>query len=343
MPVLDATTGFRVCAGMQSVVLAEVVRGRHVESRHTGAFVVADRDGRIVTSGGDPERPIFPRSAIKALQALPLVATGAADRFGLSEAELALACASHAGAPVHAATALSMLHKAGRDETCLECGAHWPTSDRAARALAADGARPGPRHNNCSGKHAGFICLATAAGWDAAGYVALDHRVMRLVKAGVQAVTGARQEAAAMGIDGCSIPTYATPLSALATGFARFGTGLGMPAGFAEAAARLRAAVAAHPAMVAGQGRFDTMVMAALGEVAFVKIGAEGVQCGALPALGLGFALKCDDGGARAAEAASASLLRGLLGPAAVLDDLANVVLKNWNGIEVGAVRGLLS
>jgi L-asparaginase II len=328
---------------MDSVVIAEILRGGHVESRHTGAFVVADANGRIVKSGGDPERAVFPRSAIKALQALPLVASGAADRFGLSGAELALACASHAGAPVHAATALSMLRKAGHDETCLECGTHWPTSERAARALAADGARPGPRHNNCSGKHAGFICLATAARWDPAGYVAPDHRVMRAVKAALHAVTGARQDESNMGIDGCSIPTYATSLTALATGFARFGTGIGMPVGFDAAAATLRAAVAAHPAMVAGQGRFDTAVMAALGEAVFVKIGAEGVQCGALPALGLGFALKCDDGGMRAVEAACASLLRGLLGPEAVLDELASAVLKNWNGIEVGAVRGLLS
>jgi L-asparaginase II len=341
--VVDANVLFRMSASMNSVVIAEILRSGHVESRHTGAFVVADTNGRIVQSGGDPERAVFPRSAIKALQALPLVASGAADRFGLSHAELALACASHSGAPVHAVTALSMLRKAGRDEACLECGTHWPTSERAARALAADGARPGPRHNNCSGKHAGFVCLATAAGWETEGYVAPDHRVMRVVRAAVQAVTGARQDASNMGIDGCSIPTYAMPLVALATGFARFGTGIGMPAGFDAAAVRLRTAVAAHPAMVAGQGRFDTVVMAALGEAIFIKIGAEGIQCGALPSLGLGFALKCDDGGVRAAEAASASLLRGLLGPATVLDELATVLLKNWNGFEVGAVRGMLS
>jgi L-asparaginase II len=324
------------------MLIAEILRGGHVESRHTGAFVVADVDGKIVLAGGNPERAVFPRSAIKALQALPLVASGAADRFDLSQAELALACASHAGAPVHAATALAMLRKAGRGEACLECGAHWPTSERAARALAADGARPGPRHNNCSGKHAGFICLATAAGWDTAGYVAPDHKLMGLVTSAVAAVTGARLDAGSMGIDGCSIPTYATPLTALATGFARFGTGRAMPEGFAAAAGRLRQAVAAHPSMVAGQGRFDTVVMAALGEAAFVKIGAEGVHCGCLPTLGIGFALKCDDGATRAAEAACASLLRRLLGPHDVLDSLAHPALRNWNGLEVGAVLGTI-
>jgi L-asparaginase II len=328
---------------MQSVPIADILRGGRVESHHNGAFVVADSAGKIVMSGGDPARAVFPRSAIKGMQALPLVVSGAADRFGLTGAELALACASHAGGPVHVATAMSMLRKAGRDESCLECGTHWPTSEKAARALAADGARPGPRHNNCSGKHAGFICRAVAAGWDTEGYVGADHPLMRDVIGAVAAVTGEKFSPETAGVDGCSIPTFATPLLALATGFARFGTGQSMPQGFAAAAARLRAAVAAHPAMVAGQGRFDTVVNGALGEAAFVKAGAEGVHCGALPALGLGFALKCDDGAGRAAEAATAALLRRLLGPNEVLDGLATVVLRNWNQIEVGSIRGVLA
>jgi L-asparaginase II len=327
---------------MDSVVIAEVERGGRLESRHMGAFVVADTNGGIILSGGDPDRAIFPRSAIKGIQALPLVASGAADRFGLSDTELALACASHAGAPVHVATALAMLRKAGRDESCLECGTHWPSSERAARALAADGARPGPRHNNCSGKHAGFICLATAAGWDTEGYVAPDHKLMQTITKAVAAVTRENLGPETMGLDGCSIPTFAMKLRALATGFARFGSGLGMPDDFAAAAARLRHAVASHPNMVAGQGRFDTVVAAALGESAFVKIGAEGVHCAALPGLGLGFALKCDDGASRAAEAACAALLRHLLGPNDVLDGLASVTLRNWNNMAVGTLRGIL-
>jgi L-asparaginase II len=324
---------------MTSVLLAEILRGGHVESRHTGGFVVADTDGRIVRAGGDPERAIFPRSAIKALQALPLLLSGAADRFGLDGAALALACASHAGAPAHAQTAAAMLEAAGQGPACLECGVHWPTSTAAARALAASGATPSALHNNCSGKHAGFICTAVATGRDPAGYVAPDHPTMLDVITAVSEVTGTRLAEQAPAVDGCSIPTYEIPLRALATGFARFGAGIGLPAGYAQAAARLRRAAAENPVMLAGARRFDTEVAETLGEAAFVKVGAEGVYCGALPALGLGFALKCDDGGMRAAEVATAGLLSHFLGANGTLDRLGAPILTNWNGIQVGSIR----
>jgi len=327
---------------MSSTLLAEVLRGSEVESRHTGAFAVADTEGRLVLSGGDPDRAIFPRSAIKAFQALPLLVSGAADTFGLSGAELALACASHIGAPEHIFVAASMLEKAGRGEKCLECGSHWPTSSSAARALAAAGRAPGPLHNNCSGKHAGFICTAVATGRDPSGYVSPEHSTMRDVTQAVGAVTGINLAGQTPAVDGCSIPTYKMPLRALAAGFARFGTGTRMPEGFAAASARLRRAVAENPVMIAGAGRFDTVVAEALGEAAFVKLGAEGVYCGALPALGLGFALKCDDGAARAAEVATAALLLHFLGPNEVLAGLAAPRLTNWNGVLVGGLKARL-
>jgi L-asparaginase II len=326
---------------MGSAVLAEVRRGGQVESVHAGSVVICDVDGDIVLSIGDAERAAFPRSAIKALQALPLVADGAADRFGLSPQELALACASHVGTRVHAETALSMLHKAGREVACLECGAHWPSSATAARALAADGGAPSALHNNCSGKHAGFVCAAVAAGREPAGYIQPDHPTMRAVIGAVAAVTGTAFDDADRGVDGCSIPTFLTPLRAVATGFARFGTGRHLPAGFAAAAIRLREAVAANPRMVAGEGRFDTEVMEALGGAAFVKGGAEGVVAGALPGLGLGFALKVDDGAARAADASAAMVLTRFLGPHAVLSAWGAQVLRNWNGLVVGSVEGV--
>ena len=328
---------------MTSTVIAEIYRGGHLESRHTGSFVVTDADGRVVLAGGDPARAVFPRSAIKALQALPLLANGGADRFGLNDAELALACASHTGLPIHTQVAAGMLEKAGRDVTCLECGTHWPSSASAARALAAAGQSPTALHNNCSGKHAGFICAAVAAGRDPSGYIQPDHPTMRDVIAAVAAVTGARMDAGNRATDGCSIPTFEIPLAAIATGFARFGTGTHMPEGFAQAAARLRHAVAAQPQMVAGPGRLDTEVMTALGEAAFVKAGAEGVHAGTLPTLGLGFAVKADDGAGRAADAATAALLRHLLPPHDVLDQRASQTLTNWNGIEVGRVVGCVA
>jgi len=144
-------------------VLVEAWRGDSVESFHRGAYAVLDAQGRVVASAGDIERPVFPRSAIKVLQALPLVESGAADRFGLAPEELALACASHGGQPEHVRTAASMLAKAGLDASVLECGTHWPYDETAKLALAAAGESPGALHNNCSGKHAGFACL----GWPA--------------------------------------------------------------------------------------------------------------------------------------------------------------------------------
>jgi L-asparaginase II len=329
-------------------VLVEAWRGSAVESFHRGAWIVADAAGRAVASAGDVQRPVFPRSAIKLLQALPLVESGAADRFGLDAQELALACASHGGEADHAATAASMLAKAGLDASVLECGTHWPYDENAKLALASAGQAPGPLHNNCSGKHAGFVCLGCMLAGDGdarsflAGYVHHGHPVMREVDAAIESGTGWRLADAPRGVDGCSIPTYGIPLERLALAFARAGTGAGLTPGRAHAARRLREAVAAAPRMVAGSGRFDTQVMQHFGARVFCKVGAEGVYCAALPEQGLGIALKIDDGTtARAAEVVMAALLCEWLAPLddagrALLDGLARPVLRNWRGVEVG-------
>ena len=314
-------------------VFVEVTRGDRIESAHRGALVVSDAGGHVVFAAGDIDQATYPRSAVKALLALPLVESGAADRLGLTDTELALACSSHSGEAVHVAAAASMLRKAGRDEATLECGAHWPANPAAARALAASGREPGALHNNCSGKHAGFVCLACARGDDPAGYVRPDHPTMRVVTAALAQMTGTRLDAGNRAIDGCSIPTFAVPLRALALAFARFATADG-------AAARLRSAVAAHPVMVGGSDSFDTHLMQAMGEAVFVKGGAEGVHCAALPALGLGVALKCGDGAGRASEIAMSAVLARLLPDRA--DTLAPFVrqtLINWNKVAVGEIR----
>jgi L-asparaginase II len=328
---------------MDNPILVEVTRGAQVESRHRGAVSVVDAGGATVLAIGDVEAPVFPRSAVKALQALPVVESGIADRFRLTEAEISLACASHAGEPAHVATAAAMLAKAGLDQSALECGAHWPLGEQAQRALAAEQGKPTALHNNCSGKHAGFLCLACALDERPAGYVNAEHRVQQLVRAALEDLTGVAHPSERRGIDGCSIPTYALPLPALALGLAKFGTGTGLSRGRAEAALRIRRAVARNPSMVAGTGRFDSRMAEALGERAFVKVGAEGVYCAALPELGYGIAFKVDDGGTRAAEVIMASLLLRFLaldGDARrVVQALVRPVLKNWNGIEVGALR----
>jgi L-asparaginase II len=328
---------------MNDPVLVEVLRGDIVESRHHGAVIVLDADGGVVFSLGDVDRPIFPRSAVKALQALPLLETGAADRYDLSDAELALACSSHMGEPMHAETAASMLAKAGRNVDCLECGAHWPMNPRIARELAHEGLRPSALHNNCSGKHSGFVCVACADDIDPAGYIQAGHPVQEIVRATMVEMTGAAHEASLRGTDGCSIPTYAIPLKAMARAFARFGSGVGLGPERAKAAMRLRVAVAAHPEMIAGTDAFDTVLTRAMGARVFLKTGAEGVYCAAIPELGLGLALKCEDGAGRAAEVVMAALVRRLLSlrelENAAVATLERPIMKNWNGLTVGAMR----
>ncbi len=328
---------------MGDPVLVEVLRGARVESRHRGAVAVCDIDGREVLALGDVTAPVFPRSAIKAFQALPLVESGAADRFRLTEAEIALACASHSGEPLHTETALDMLRKCGRDADALECGVHWPLSNEAARALAATGGKPNALHNNCSGKHAGFLCLSCALGVEPSGYVEAGHPVQRQVKAAIEEMTETRLEDEARAIDGCAIPTYPIPITALAHGFARFGSDCGLPPARAAAAKRVRQAVAAHPALVAGAGRFDTLAAETLGLRAFVKTGAEGVYCAAFPELGLGVAIKIGDGATRAAETVMAAIIARFLPlneteHAALAPRLAPPI-RNWNGATVGVIR----
>jgi L-asparaginase II len=332
----------------------QALRGAAVESQHRGALAIVDSSGAVHTALGDISRPIFPRSAVKVLQALPLVASGAADRFGLTDEELALACASHGGEAAHAATAARMLAKAGVDVQALECGAHWPYFEGATKSMAAASEMPSALHNNCSGKHSGFVCLGCLMAQDTsnvkdrrtflAGYVKTSHPVMREITAALQTTTGYDLAQTAVGTDGCSIPTYAIPLRNLAHAFAKVATGQGLSSSHAQAAQRLRKAVAQAPFMVAGTGRFDTRVMQLLGERVFCKVGAEGVYCAALPEQGLGVAIKMDDGNnARAAEVVMASVITRLVRLAdaerSVVAELADLPLRNWNGIEVGRLQ----
>jgi L-asparaginase II len=332
-------------------ILVDVMRGSAVESTHRGAIAVVDADGAVLAALGDIERPIFPRSAVKVLQALPLVASGAADQLDLTDDELAIACASHGGEEIHAQTAARMLAKAGLDADALECGAHWPYLDTATRQMAARGQQPSALNNNCSGKHAGFLCLACAMHGSGPnlrqyvkGYVGAEHPVMREVTAALQATTGFDLARTTRGTDGCSIPTYAIPLRHLALAFARLASGVGLSRDHAGAARRLRAAVARAPFMVAGSGRFDTRVMEHFGERVFCKVGAEAVYCAALPERGLGVAIKVDDGNtARAAEVAMAATIEALVSmndaDISFMRDFSAPTLRNWNGIEVGALR----
>jgi L-asparaginase II len=328
---------------MPNPILVEVTRGSLVESRHSGAVAVVDADGATVLALGDVDMPIFPRSAIKALQALALVEAGGPDRYGFGDEELALACASHGGEPGHVAGVERMLRAAGLDVSALACGTHWPLHQPSGQALARAGGLASALHNNCSGKHAGFACAACAMGAGAGGYMEPGHPVQREVKAALESLGGTAIPDERRAVDGCSVPTWAMPLSGLARAFARFATGRGLAPHRAEAAQRLRAACAAKPWFVAGTGRFDTELMQHLGARVFVKGGAEGVHCGALPELGYGIAVKCDDGHGRAGEAMMAAVIARLLpletGDRDFLEKFVRPTLRNWKGTAVGAIR----
>jgi L-asparaginase II len=328
---------------MNNPVTVEVTRGPLVESYHRGAVAIADTSGKTVLSVGNTAERVFPRSAIKALQALPLVESGAADALDFDEAELALACASHSGEVVHVNSARVMLMKAGLGEDDLECGAHWPRRmEDVAEIIRAD-ETPCQLHNNCSGKHAGFLGLAKVMGVPTRGYIAPDHPVQVEIRTTLEQLTGETLTSGLCGTDGCSIPTYAAPLEGFARAFASFGAGDGLEPGRAEAARRIYDACVNEPFMVAGTGRFCTDVMAALNGRVLVKTGAEGVFCGAVPELGFGIALKCDDGATRAAEVMMGAVLEVLLDlddeEAKALDTYVNPTVLTRRETPAGEIR----
>jgi len=328
---------------MSNPVLVEVLRGGRVESDHRGAVIVTDAGGTALLSVGDVDQPVFPRSAVKAIQALPLIESGAADACGFGDRELALACSSHSGEPSHVDVAASMLARAGLAEDALECGGHWPVNQAAMVDLARAGRTPNQLHNNCSGKHSGFLCTCVHSGIATKGYVGFGHPFQKLIRETMEEVTGARHEEENVGTDGCSIPTYAVALKSLALGFARMATGDGFGPQRARAAERLFKACMNEPFYVAGTGRACTKLMQAAPGRIFVKTGAEGVFCAAVPEAGLGIALKCEDGTGRAAEVVVAEVLAHLLRSDAELSsrlrEMARPELRNWNGILVGALR----
>jgi L-asparaginase II len=328
---------------MDDPVLVEVTRGAMVESSHRGAAAVVDAAGRVVFAVGDIARPIYARSALKPLQALPLVESGAADAFGLGARELALACASHHGAAEHVAAVAQWLGRIGCAVPDLECGAHRPLDPAAADALVRAGAAPSALHSNCSGKHTGFLSVARHLGAATRGYVAPDHPVQRRVLAVLEAMTGLDLSRAPRGTDGCGIPVIGLPLAGLARAMARMVDPQGVMPERAAAARRLLDAMAAEPLMVSGATGFATALLSAAGAAVRAKPGAEGVYAASLPRLGLGLALKIDDGSGRAAEVALAAILTRL----GALDDAARAQLgervrppvRNIAGAVVGEIR----
>jgi L-asparaginase II len=289
------------------VPLVEVWRGDRVESRHRGHAVVADARGRIRAAWGDPAAIIYPRSAIKMLQALPLLESGAAAR--LADERLALACASHRGADMHVSRVTRWLADLGLTEADLRCGPQVP-EDRVERGRLREGFEaPTQIHNNCSGKHAGFLMLAGRLG-GGPEYVEPSHPVQRAVRAAFEEMCG--EASPGFGIDGCSAPNFAASITGVATAMARMADPDGLAASRGAAARRLVDAMRAHPLLVAGEGRACSELMLASGGRAAVKTGAEAVFTAILPETGLGVALKIEDGATRASECAIAAILARL-------------------------------
>lgn len=322
---------------MPNPTLIEFTRGGLVESRHAGALALVRATGEFVASVGDVTAPIFPRSAIKPLQALPLLETGAADRFGFGAPEIAIASGSHAGTAAHVAIVRSMLDRAGLPETALHCGAHEPMDAATARELIRAGRSPTALHHNCSGKHAGMLATAVHLGEATEGYWRPDHPVQERIRRVLETMTETKLDARACGIDGCSVPNWAIPLANLARAFARLATGEGLSPERARRCAAIADACWARPELVAGVGRLDTLFMQRLPRKVLIKSGAEGVCAGAFPERGLGFALKIDDGAKRAADQVAAALLARLYPEAQGTSP--STTITNWRGLQVGEVK----
>ena len=318
----------------QAVDLVEVWRGDVLEGMHQGHAVIVDDTGQIVSAWGDPEAVILPRSSCKMVQAVPLIRSGAADKAGLGSKQLALACASHSGAPMHLDRVRAWLGDLGLGDDALRCGAHLPMGEAAKHAMIADHGSPCQSHNNCSGKHAGFVTLNAHLGGHA-DYIELDHPVQIACKDAMEEATGV--DTPGYCIDGCSAPNYATTVSGLARAMVRFATSTD---GSAEH--RLTHAMMAHPELVAGTARACTDLMREMNGKAAIKTGAEGVYTAILPGKRLGIALKITDGATRASEAVIAALLAKcgeLDSNSPVAQKRLRPVLKSWRGFEAGEIR----
>lgn len=322
-----------------AVPMIELWRGGMLESIHSGHAVICDDTGQIVEAWGDPETVIFPRSSCKMLQALPLLESGAADAYGLTDRQIALACASHQGAAIHTQAVTQWLADLGLSDADLRCGAHEPYDTAERNRLIKADEKPCQCHNNCSGKHSGFLTLNRHLK-GGSEYVDLDHPVQIAVKQASEETTG--ETSPGYGIDGCSAPNFATSVHGLARAMGRFAAATGTGDARDRAMHRLTHAMATHPEMVAGETRSCTELMRAMNGRVAIKTGAEAVFVAIIPERRMGIALKITDGGTRGAEGAITALLVKL----GVLDaghpaakKRLDAVQKNWRGKETGIVQ----
>ncbi len=324
-------------APMNLVPLIELTRGGTRECLHFGAVAVVNRHGQLLAHAGDAQWLTFSRSTLKALQALPFMQGGGAAHFGFSSQQLALLCASHNGEDSHVAQVQGMLEKTGLSYKALRCGCHVPGIFTQLEMAAPPGLRYDERHNNCSGKHAGFLAYCVQHGLSLDDYLDPMHPLQQAIRRDVARAVGLSAQDLKMGIDGCSAPNYAMPLSALAYGYARLASGA-QDSEFGESFAALGEAMTAHPDMVSGQRRNDLAFMQAGRGDWVTKVGADGVQVVASKCRGVAFAIKIIDANKPALFAASVEVLEQL----GWLDDAQREALRPWRAQPLLNARGLL-
>lgn len=322
-------------------LVAKVYRNNVLESSHLGHIAVVDYTGKLLYAYGDPFRQTYARSSMKPIQAIPVVETGAADRYAIDAADLSLCCASHNGEPRHRTRAMDMLTRAGQAEQALQCGTHVPRDEESYKQLIRKGQELTPVYSNCSGKHAGMILTAVHMGEDVSSYHLPEHPVQQRILDAVAEVTRYPKEKIRIGIDGCGVPVHCLPLANYAWGFAR----LARPETFEkperrEAVKRVTDAMVAFPEMVAGNKRYCTDLMSAFKGRIIGKAGAESVYCLGDRETGIGIAVKIEDGGPRAVNTVVNEVLRqlgiGVDGPLTALAEYTNPPIRNMSGKVVG-------
>ena len=328
-------------------IMVEVKRGDAVESYHRGSAAIVNCSGEITASWGDINTPVYPRSSIKSMQAIPLVETGAADHFAVSDRELSIACSSHSSEKFHTDTIHGWLRRLGLTVSDLECGATGSIEKTTHEKLIINNVKLTAIHNNCSGKHSGFLTTALYKNETTANYIGAGHPVQKRIFNVIQELCDTDLNNAPAGVDGCGIPVIAIPLFAVALGFANMANPIKLTSSRSQAVKRILNAIVSNPMMIAGHRRFDTSVIDACSEVkkgpVILKTGAEGVYGAVLPFLGLGIALKIDDGALRASEVAMASILHSLgvfegLSKR-VIRDFRESIIMNASGNTVGVIN----
>lgn len=321
-------------------ILVQIVRGDMVESFFRGAYVVMDSQGQVIDTVGDIDREIYPRSALKPIQALGMMASGAAEAFQVTMPEISMACASHNGEDRHVNIVTHWLDRLGLSCDILECGIHASMSKETALAFALERRVLTLGHNACSGKHTGFVMLALHLKAPVKGYTHFDHPVQHYVNGIIEEMIEIDVAVAPKGIDGCQVPVIGMPLKNLAKGMAKMACPEGLNSAVRDGAQKIVAAVQKHPDLIAGTGRFCSAITQESGGKIVGKMGADGVFSVILPEKGWGIALKIDDGNLQVAEVAIMGILKkhNLLTDNPNWAHWANPQVKTWNNQVVGEI-----